>query len=82
MTSRPNGYLPSFGNSQGFKSFENLVALANAQERWNLRDTRKLVWRDTGDPPVLLETLSECIKHGTQGGLREHHPAKMILHDF
>ena len=49
-------------------SFENLVALANDQER--LREARKIIWRDRGDPVVHLETIRQVLKHATQGGIR------------
>jgi len=49
-------------------SFENLVALANDQER--LRDARKIIWRDRGDPVVHLESLQEVLKHASQGAIR------------
>ncbi|KAG1771601.1 hypothetical protein EV702DRAFT_640426 [Suillus placidus] len=49
-------------------SFENLVALANHQER--LREARKIVWRERGEPAVELEDLWECMEHAGRGGLR------------
>ncbi|KAJ7211172.1 hypothetical protein GGX14DRAFT_623662 [Mycena pura] len=49
-------------------SFENLVALANYQER--LKEARKIVWRDRGQPPVDLLTLKDCLEHAGAGGLR------------
>ena len=48
-------------------SFENLVALANHQER--LREARKIVWRQRGEPAVEIEGLWECIEHASRGGL-------------
>ncbi|KAG8950976.1 hypothetical protein FRC03_012675, partial [Tulasnella sp. 419] len=54
---------------QNYNSFQNLVSLANANERL-LESTKKLVWRDVGDPPALLYTLTQCLEHGTLGGLR------------
>lgn len=55
------------------KSFENLVALANDQERLNAarKVARKAVWRDVGEPPVYLDTLRECLEHASKGALRE-----------
>jgi hypothetical protein len=50
-------------------SFDNLVALANHQER--LREARKMVWRDRGQPVVQLDTLRACLEHAATGGLRE-----------
>lgn len=51
-------------------SFENLVALANYQEA--LRDARKMVWRDRGEPTEELHTLMECLEHAGRGGLRAY----------
>ena len=50
-------------------SFENLVALANDQER--LREARKIIWRDRGDPVVHLETITRVVEHVLRGGVRE-----------
>ncbi|KAJ7214719.1 hypothetical protein B0H12DRAFT_1155024 [Mycena haematopus] len=49
-------------------SFENLVALANAQER--IKDARKIVWRDRGQPVVDILDLYRCLQHAGTGGLR------------
>ncbi|KAJ7104424.1 hypothetical protein B0H15DRAFT_896901 [Mycena belliarum] len=49
-------------------SFENLVALANYQER--LKDARKIVWRDRGQPVVDLPTLRDCLEHAVTGAFR------------
>ncbi|KAF9476729.1 hypothetical protein BDN70DRAFT_811756 [Pholiota conissans] len=49
-------------------SFENLVAMANHQER--LREARKMVWRDRGQPVVELGTFESCLAHAMSGGLR------------
>ena len=49
-------------------SFENLVVLANYQEA--LRDARKMVWRDRGEPATELHTLKQCLEHAGRGGLR------------
>ena len=54
--------------SRAIRSFENLVALANDQER--LRDARKMVWRDRGEPAVELRTLRGCLQHALKGALR------------
>ncbi|KAJ7243947.1 hypothetical protein C8J57DRAFT_57448 [Mycena rebaudengoi] len=53
---------------QAMASFENLVALANYQER--LKGARKIVWRDRGQPVVNLMTLKDCLVHAGMGGLR------------
>jgi hypothetical protein len=49
-------------------SFDNLVVLANYEER--LREARKMVWRDRGEPAVEVHGLWECLEHGLRGGLR------------
>lgn len=49
-------------------SFENLVALANYQER--LRGARKIVWRDRGEPEAELHDLKTCLEHAAKGGFR------------
>lgn len=53
-------------------SFENLVALANHQER--LRGARKIIWRDRGEPAVELADVWECVEHASRGGLRAYQP--------
>lgn len=58
-----------FTPKRSLPSFENLVALANYEER--LKDARKIVWRDRGELPVEIHNLWECLKHATRGGLRE-----------
>ncbi len=62
-----NGIL--FTPRRAMMSFENLVALANHQER--LKEARKMVWRDRGQPVVELATLEQCWKHAMSGGFRE-----------
>ena len=47
-------------------SFENLVAMANHQER--LKEARKMVWRDRGQPVIELETFEACLAHAMSGG--------------
>ena len=49
-------------------SFENLVVLANYQEA--MREARKMVWRDRGEPAKELHTLYECLEHAGRGGTR------------
>ena len=58
-----------FTPKRAMASFDNLVALANHQER--LREARKMVWRDRGEPVAELNTLRECLEHAALGGLRE-----------
>lgn len=43
------------------------MVLANYEER--LKEARKMVWRDRGEPAVEVEDLWECLEHGTRGGL-------------
>ncbi|KAJ8591233.1 hypothetical protein M405DRAFT_932274 [Rhizopogon salebrosus TDB-379] len=57
-----------FTPRRAMASFENLVALANHQER--LREARKIVWRQRGEPAAELEDLWECMEHAGRGGLR------------
>jgi hypothetical protein len=49
-------------------SFDNLVVLANYEER--LREARKMVWRNRGEPAVEVHDLWECLEHGLRGGFR------------
>src|SRR6267142_43035 len=49
-------------------SFDNLVVLANYEE--HLREARKMVWRDRGEPAVDIHDVHECLIHGARGGLR------------
>jgi hypothetical protein len=62
-------------------SFENLVALANSQETLRyalanrtqtLKEARKMVWRDRGEPVVELSDLEECMRWALKGGFSEH----------
>ncbi|KAH9833869.1 uncharacterized protein C8Q71DRAFT_179302 [Rhodofomes roseus] len=57
-----------FTPKRAMASFENLVALANYEER--LREARKIVWRDRGEKPVELHDLWECAEHAGRGGMR------------
>lgn len=58
-----------FTPHRAMASFDNLVALANHQER--LREARKMVWRDRGDPVVELDNLKDCLRHAAKGSFRE-----------
>ena len=49
-------------------SFDNLVVLANYEE--HLREARKMVWRDRGEPAVDIHDIHECLVHGARGALR------------
>lgn len=67
----PNESFPStpkerFIPKRAMASFENLVALANHQER--LKEAKRMVWRDKGQPVVEMETLQECFTHAVSGG--------------
>ncbi|OBZ70095.1 hypothetical protein A0H81_09796 [Grifola frondosa] len=57
-----------FAPKRAMASFENLVVLANYEER--LREAKKAVWRDRGEKPAELEDLWECLEHASRGGLR------------
>ncbi|RDX55387.1 hypothetical protein OH76DRAFT_1396775 [Lentinus brumalis] len=57
-----------FTPRRAMASFENLVVLANYEE--HLREARKVVWRDRGEPPVEIRDLGECFEHACRGGLR------------
>ncbi|KAF7984719.1 hypothetical protein HWV62_11642 [Athelia sp. TMB] len=49
-------------------SFDNLVALANHQER--LREARRILWRDKGEPAVELLDAWDVAAHAGRGALR------------
>lgn len=57
-----------FRPKRAMASFDNLVALANHQER--LKEARKMVWRDRGEPAAELNDLWECAEHAARGGVR------------
>ncbi|KAG6887777.1 hypothetical protein C0995_012800 [Termitomyces sp. Mi166 len=57
-----------FTPRRAMASFENLVALANHHER--LREARKIIWRDRGEPVAEVPTLRACLEHAAAGGLR------------
>jgi hypothetical protein len=61
-----------FTPRRAMTSFDNLVALANYQER--LKDAKKVIWRDRGEPVVELETLRKCLEHAARGGFRMTSP--------
>lgn len=67
--SRTPSYLQNAVPRRAIRSFENLVALANDQERF--KDARKMVWRDRGEPAVELSTIRQCLEHALRGGSRE-----------
>lgn len=57
-----------FTPRRAMASFDNLVALANHQER--LKGARKMVWRDKGEPVAEVVTLQACLEHAARGGFR------------
>ncbi|KAJ7314922.1 hypothetical protein DFH08DRAFT_716104 [Mycena albidolilacea] len=61
-------------------SFENLIALASYQER--IKDARKIIWRDRGQPVADLHTLRNCLEHAGIGGLRTAGLAFVIRASF
>jgi len=64
----PSGYNGiNFTPKRAAVSFENLVALANYQER--LKEAKRMVWRDKGQPVVELQDLWKCLEHAGRGGL-------------
>ncbi|KAI0265887.1 hypothetical protein BC834DRAFT_876787 [Gloeopeniophorella convolvens] len=65
---REPSYLQFTPRRYAMASFDNLVVLANYEER--LREARRMVWRDRGEPAVEINDLWECLEHGTRGGLR------------
>ena len=58
-------------------SFENLVALANYEER--LREARRIVWRDRGEKPVELDDLWECAEHAGRGAMSESRSRTLFI---
>ncbi|KAF7791769.1 hypothetical protein EIP86_002793 [Pleurotus ostreatoroseus] len=67
----PMSRVPSyiqFAPRSAIASFENLVALANYEER--LKEARRIVWRDKGETPVELESLWGCVEHAGKGATR------------
>jgi len=56
-----------FASKRAMASFENLAAaMANHQER--LKEARKMVWRDRGQPVVEVDNLEACLAHAMSGG--------------
>ncbi|KAH9985217.1 hypothetical protein BJV74DRAFT_886347 [Russula compacta] len=67
-TRRESSYLTFTPRRSAIASFDNLVVLANYEE--HLREARKIVWRDRGEPAVDILDIRECLVHGARGGLR------------
>ncbi|KAH8827303.1 hypothetical protein DL96DRAFT_1498861 [Flagelloscypha sp. PMI_526] len=66
---------PSHTPRRSMPSFENLVLLANWREnqeklRSARKNARKILWRDRGEPVVLLNNVEDCIRHALRGGGR------------
>ena len=72
-SARQESYL-TFTPRRAIASFDNLVVLANYEE--HLREARKIVWRDRGEPAVDIRDIRECLLHGARGGLR----TSQVLH--
>lgn len=78
--SRASSYI-RFTPRRAVASFENLVALANHQER--LKEARKIIWRDRGEPASELADIWECIEHAGRGGLRTQlYPPQILFCPF
>lgn len=65
-----------FTPKRAMASFENLVALANYEER--LREARRIVWRDRGEKPVECEDYWECLEHASRGSIRMFIPSSLF----
>jgi len=64
---RQSSYL-TFTPRRAIASFDNLVVLANYEE--HLREARKMVWRNRGEPAIDIHDIHECLVHGARGALR------------
>lgn len=65
---RQSSYLSFTPRRSAIASFDNLVVLANYEE--HLREARKMVWRDRGEPAIDIHDIHECLVHGARGALR------------
>jgi hypothetical protein len=65
---RQSSYLTFTPRRSAIASFDNLVVLANYEE--HLREARKMVWRDRGEPAIDIHGIHECFVHGARGALR------------
>jgi len=65
---RQPSYLTFTPRRSAIASFDNLVVLANYEE--HLREARKMVWRDRGEPAIDIRDMHECLVHGARGGIR------------
>ncbi|KAF8506075.1 hypothetical protein F5888DRAFT_1840039 [Russula emetica] len=65
---RQSSYLTFTPRRSAIASFDNLVVLANYEE--HLREARKMVWRDRGEPAIDIHDIHECLVHGARGALR------------
>lgn len=69
---RQSSYLTFTPRRSTIASFDNLVVLANYEE--HLREARKIIWRDRGEPAVDIHDIYECLVHGARGALRAFPP--------
>jgi hypothetical protein len=67
---RQTSYLSFTPRRSAIASFDNLVVLANYEE--HLREARKMVWRDRGEPAVDIHDIHECLVYGVRGALRAY----------
>jgi len=65
---RQSSYLSFTPRRSAIASFDNLVVLANYEE--HLREARKMVWRDRGEPAVDIHDIHKCLVHAARGALR------------
>jgi hypothetical protein len=65
---RQASYLTFTPRRSAIASFDNLVVLANYEE--HLREARRMVWRDRGEPAIDIHDIHECLVHGARGALR------------
>ncbi|KAI0306867.1 hypothetical protein B0F90DRAFT_1807613 [Multifurca ochricompacta] len=68
VSSRESSYLTFTPRRTAIASFDNLIVLANYEE--HIREARKIVWRDRGEPAVDIHDMRECLVHAARGGLR------------
>ena len=67
---RQSSYLTFTPRRSAIASFDNLVVLANYEE--HLREARKIIWRDRGEPAIDIHDIHECLVHGARGALRAY----------
>jgi hypothetical protein len=47
-----------------------------------LREARRMIWRDSGEPAVEVHDLWDCLKHGTRGGLRTSSSIYLLMDGY